>query len=365
MVEHTRQPQRLLLLRAPASLVLVTGILTSASAQSVICFACYLGLRQDKEQYYLFGLLSGLVGVAVGRWASWEPLGAVCHESGISARIPPHAMIPHTHVHAQVLNYTLRACVSRDDYVEQTTNELHAVVSQLRPNTRYCFAVRAVNSRGRGDYGPEDCVVPRPEPPGRPTLRLNAMSTAADSLAVAWDLDVSPGLAIVHFELQQTDYWTDRDFFTIYTGLHTSAVLKAPLLPATNYSVRVRARNAAGTGLWSAAVNYTTLAAGSCGNVADVAAYKRTKTTMKGDIQHCIVGCIAQGAGCVPPCIHQHVGLSLPCAACWATEGECTVRECIVQCLNPRNEACKKCSQEKCFPQCVQCSGIDLVYYPS
>jgi hypothetical protein len=47
-----------------------------------------------------------------------------------------------------------------------------------------------------------------------------------------------------------------------------------PLLPAVNYSMRVRGTNLIGVGAWSEEVSYTTDQAGRCGNTDDVIAYK-------------------------------------------------------------------------------------------
>lgn len=115
---------------------------------------------------------------------------------------------------------------------------------------------------------------------------------------------------------------------------------------------------------------------------------------MKGDIQHCLIKCATSGYGCAVSCIQENVGsglgrglqrkitrkwsptacpslysgkqvgLSKGCAQCWATEGECTLQKCLGPCTNPGSSGCKQCSEDKCFPGCVQCSGIPRYFFP-
>lgn len=88
---------------------------------------------------------------------------------------------------------------------------------------------------------------------------------------------------------------------------------------------------------------------------------------MKGDIQDCIISCWLQQSNdkkCTVDCIHTKLGLSDDCATCWYDEGSCTVQNCAGVCLNPKSAACKACSKAKCFPQCVQCSGVPMWAFP-
>ena len=85
---------------------------------------------------------------------------------------------------------------------------------------------------------------------------------------------------------------------------------------------------------------------------------------MKGDIQLCLLKCVAGGEDCVVKCINEKVGLSSQCASCWYYEGRCTLAKCIQPCLNPNSQACADCSKRECFPDCVKCSGIPMVFFP-
>lgn len=102
-----------------------------------------------------------------------------------------------------------------------------------------------------------------------------------------------------------------------------------PLMPATNYTVRVRGANAVGAGDWSRPATFSTDEAGKCGNPADVVAYKATKSTMKGNIQSCLIGCAVNGnrEACTVDCINKKVGLSKPCSECWYQQGLCTLQK--------------------------------------
>lgn len=111
-------------------------------------------------------------------------------------------------------------------------------------------------------------------------------------------------------------------------------------------------------------MSFVTSDNGNCGNAADIRTFYLTKTSMKGDIQGCLIGCIGQGGDCAANCVHTKVGLSLTCAQCWAAEGQCTLDNCILPCLDPNSDACKQCSKDKCFPACVQCSGVPMWAFP-
>jgi hypothetical protein len=157
----------------------------------------------------------------------------------------------------------------------------------------------------------------------------------------------------------------DGNLTTDFQGEAEEYTANHSMLPATVYTFRVLAANSLGPSNWSAQVNFSTDEAGFCGNPDDVAAYKATKTTMKGDIQRCLIGCAIGGSHtCVVDCIHKQVGLSLPCAMCWFNEGTCTIKKCIRPCTLPKSQACADCSEKECFPECVTCSGIAKEFFP-
>mmetsp|Transcript_16509 Transcript_16509/g.26818 ORF Transcript_16509/g.26818 Transcript_16509/m.26818 type:complete len:293 (+) Transcript_16509:860-1738(+) len=143
----------------------------------------------------------------------------------------------------------------------------------------------------------------------------------------------------------------------IYSGraLHLNIT---DLLPASEYLVQVKSLNVS-----SQLVSLRTKNAGYCGNPSDVNAYRSTKKTMKTDIQSCMIKNFLSDKK-IASCISKHVGLSTPCAECWVAEAHCTINYCFVPCHKPSSKECKDCSEQKCFPACVRCSGMPRWSFP-
>eukprot|EP00041_Stephanoeca_diplocostata_P008308 m.121919 g.121919 ORF g.121919 m.121919 type:complete len:213 (+) comp17269_c0_seq54:49-687(+) len=200
-----------------------------------------------------------------------------------------------------------------------------------------------------------------------PALTPKPLNTSSSSITVGWNVPNTHGGGVVRqYTLGRDDWWVDQPLMGIYNGTQTEFLANIHMLPATNYTFRVNANTAIGTSVSSHNVTYVTDGAGYCGNPADVAAFKATKTSMKKDIQSCLIGCKLKGGSksCVVECINNDVGLSEGCAGCWYDEGQCTLNRCLKDCLNPSSDKCAKCSEDKCFPDCVVCSGVPKYFFP-
>ena len=253
--------------------------------------------------------------------------------------------------------------------VGYTDQSYTCAASLLTAASSYCFVVRARNRVGWGPWSTPAAACYDPlagQPPNAPMLPMRPQAATSSSLRIAWQRPSDGGANISSFELEHDDYWTASGMANAYNGADNffDTVHAGPLLPATVYRFRVRARNRFGTSAWSPVVSYATIEAGACGNSADVAVFKATKKTMKGGIQACIIGCAVSGPDCVVKCVHERVGLSTPCATCWAEEGSCTLNRCLQPCLNPGSQACAACSEKECFPDCVKCSGVSRAFFP-
>ena len=55
---------------------------------------------------------------------------------------------------------------------------------------------------------------------------------------------------------------------------------------------------------------------------------RATKTTLKPDVQGCLIRCIVGGDACAENCIAQKLQLSNPCANCWVKMGHCIESSC-------------------------------------
>eukprot|EP00038_Savillea_parva_P021965 m.36432 g.36432 ORF g.36432 m.36432 type:complete len:722 (-) comp5409_c0_seq1:343-2508(-) len=260
----------------------------------------------------------------------------------------------------------------------ETGYSLAANVSRLLGGSAYCFRVRATNNAGAGPWSHNktthavaqsdattNCITTKPSGlPDAPVIDALPVRTSSTSITVKWSVPNAHGSPITNYTLQHNDWWTDAGMQTVYNGSDHVFTANVSLLPATVYTFRVRASSSVGTSTWSAAVNFSTDQAGYCGNPDDVAAYKRTKTTMKHDIQMCMIGCILKGEDCVNDCINKSVGLSKPCADCWYHEGACTLKNCKMCATNPGGQPCADCSRKACFPACVECSGVPQEFFP-
>jgi hypothetical protein len=97
--------------------------------------------------------------------------------------------------------------------------------------------------------------------PGTPSVSAIGPTSAT----VAWSAPVDAGgAAITGYEIQRA---TTADFseIALITGAASPSSLTG-LLPGTDYYVRVRATNAAGSGDWSATTTFTTLSGVKVGN---------------------------------------------------------------------------------------------------
>ena len=88
------------------------------------------------------------------------------------------------------------------------------------------------------------------------------------------------------------------------------------------------------------------------------------RTTLKANIQSCLIRCLAGGDACAEECIMDEIGLLRPCANCWAEMGGCILARCALPCLAPQSAACQRCSEDNCFPDTVACTGVPLWAFP-
>eukprot|EP00051_Salpingoeca_urceolata_P010036 m.122289 g.122289 ORF g.122289 m.122289 type:complete len:556 (-) comp16557_c1_seq1:88-1755(-) len=269
---------------------------------------------------------------------------------------------------AEILGYTVQLLgggSSGNKLLPFPRDAVSTRIDKLESETNYCVQVAAFNSQGRGTWSGQACKsTTDAQPPGAPQLQPTPVYTSGSVLSVRWSVPDDGGAAIEHYEAQRDDWWTDASFGFTVKATHPTANFTT-LMPSIQYKIRVRAVNKAGPGPWSDVHAMVTDQAGQCGNKADAEAYKNTKTTMKPGIQGCLIGCVTSGATCAQDCIEKKLGFSSGCAMCWVVEGECSLKQCIQPCLRPASTKCKQCSEEKCFPACVQCTGVPLFYFPA
>jgi hypothetical protein len=241
--------------------------------------------------------------------------------------------------------------------------------------TAYHCRVRALNSVGPSDWSSPVQIstlhASAPATPGSPSI------SEMDSLLLRWGPAEERGAPVLAYELQARDWWTpDAGWVVVYNGsqpqLDTRDLpLPDPLyglrlLPAVPYPLRVRALSRLGPSPWGPTSNLTLLPQrGGCG-MSDEAAFRDAPAATKAGIQSGLVACVtaADRAACAQSRIQEQVGLSAPCAACWVQEGLCSMKHCVLPCLQPASARCSRCSQASCFPACVLCSGMPEWAFP-
>ncbi|KAL8559262.1 hypothetical protein ACOMHN_040386 [Nucella lapillus] len=135
-------------------------------------------------------------------------------------------------------------------------HDLDCIVAGLLPGRPYLFQVRAFNRAGAGPWSELLEVVSgagAPESPRSPQLACRSPHSAL----VTWEEPFNNGATIAEYRLEWTQTPDAHDFSQLYVGPNLSYEAKG-LIPATTYTFRVQALNAAGSGPYSPAVSCQT-----------------------------------------------------------------------------------------------------------
>ena len=94
---------------------------------------------------------------------------------------------------------------------------------------------------------------------------------------------------------------------------------------------------------------------GACTNDAD------QQIIASKDVEAEVQQCAEENFGAEPGtknCIKDSTGLSDPCVACFDDTVQCSVNNCIGDCIGGQSPACDACVDAKCMPAFQACSGL-------
>lgn len=63
---------------------------------------------------------------------------------------------------------------------------------------------------------------------------------------------------------------------------------------------------------------------------------------------------------CTTKCVKDIEGYSENCSKCFGNIGECTVKNCFINCINGDTPTCEQCISKNCDDSFHLCSGLDI-----
>lgn len=100
---------------------------------------------------------------------------------------------------------------------------------------------------------------------------------------------------------------------------------------------------------------------GACDNPADMDVFEGTPD-LSDKVSKCVMSCIMNPdvAGCSKTCIQDATGLSSGCSQCFGDVVACTVKKCMMQCIDSGSPACADCREKNCGPAFEECAGVPM-----
>jgi hypothetical protein len=106
----------------------------------------------------------------------------------------------------------------------------------------------------------------------------------------------------------------------------------------------------------------TVVATGACQNAADLAIIAPDREAISAAAKTCGMGCLgdADPVACSTPCVVEKTGITSACAGCYAAMINCTIKNCVAECVaDPNAQVCLDCQETKgCFKGFYECSGF-------
>ena len=138
--------------------------------------------------------------------------------------------------------------VEADGRVVDVKNKTTFAAGGLTPNSQHTYRVRAKNAGGASDFSQPLSVKTLPNIPGIPE-NFKISSVTPDTITVVWDSFIADAqYGTVEYEIEVDGLIKSSGTTYIHQGL----------LPASSHTYRVRAKNEAGSGAWSALITKAT-----------------------------------------------------------------------------------------------------------
>ena len=106
------------------------------------------------------------------------------------------------------------------------------------------------------------------------------------------------------------------------------------------------------------------LADNACNDESDLGALKSHASDAYSVISGCAIKCLT-GHSCTQSCIASGLGVSSPCAGCFADDAGCTLKNCALSCAGGASDSCKNCSSTHCLSTFDSCAGVSPPTYAS
>jgi hypothetical protein len=168
--------------------------------------------------------------------------------------------------------------------------------------------------------------------PDSPSV-MEFVSTSPTSLTVQWDTPNDQGSAITGFELAMDNGWFGTPIQSVLNTSGTNSTVQDKLVPASAYNFEVRAYNKVALPVYDRSnwILWKHWRRGNLFQAEELNSAHNSKILLQ---VHCIWREFAIND------IVATTGLSHDCATCWGNLGECTISNCLIQCVDPRSQSC-------------------------
>ena len=100
---------------------------------------------------------------------------------------------------------------------------------------------------------------------------------------------------------------------------------------------------------------------GACDNTVDrdtLLGLQSDEVNVNDLIQGCALSCVGEET-CSTNCVVEDMGVSEACGKCFAGTISCTMKHCLLKCMDSESPGCVSCQEENCFGAFELCAGLE------